>query len=89
MLTGQNGILTQAQRAKSNTETASAKEKVQIAVMGSYDNSGNLSLEKLKTEIRNQGGDIKDSGENFILEISMDGYDYAIESTGDILEVKK
>ena len=89
MLTGQNGILTQAQRAKSNTETASAKEKVQIAVMGSYDNSGNLSLEKLKTEIKNQGGDIKDSGENFILEISMDGYDYAIQSTGDILQVKK
>ena len=89
MLTGNNGILTQAQKAKNNTEFASAKEKVQIAVMGSYDNSKDLNFEKLKTEIRNQGGDVKDSGESSILEVSMNGYNYAIQSTGDILEVKK
>ena len=34
MLTGQNGILTQAQNAKTTTENKSAEEKVKLAVMG-------------------------------------------------------
>ena len=32
MLTGQNGILTQAQNAKSETEKAQDKEKISLAV---------------------------------------------------------
>ena len=34
MLTGQNGILTQAQNAKTTNESKSAEEKVKLAVMG-------------------------------------------------------
>ena len=36
MLTGQKGILTQANNAKNATELASAKEKVELAVIGQY-----------------------------------------------------
>ena len=38
-LTGDNGILTKAQTAKDLTTKENAKEKVQIAVLGSYDNN--------------------------------------------------
>ena len=39
MLTGQNGILTQANNAKNETELASAKEKVELAVIGAISQS--------------------------------------------------
>ncbi len=35
MLTGDNGILTQAQNAKEETEKAAEEEKIQLAVIGS------------------------------------------------------
>ena len=58
MLTGQNGILTQAQSAKTATENKSAEEKVKLAVMGARTRSETalLELDKLKEEITNQGG---------------------------------
>ena len=39
MLTGQNGILTQAQNAKTTTENKSAEEKVKLAVMSARSRS--------------------------------------------------
>ena len=57
MLTGQNGILTQAQNAKKLTEQASAKEKIEMAVAGAVAKSSNgtLSIEDLKAELSNYG----------------------------------
>ncbi len=53
MLTGQNGILTQAQNAKTTTANKSAEEKVKLAVMAARAQSEDASLDarKLKTEI--------------------------------------
>ena len=36
MLTGENGILTQAQSAKTKTEEAGENEKIELEVLGSY-----------------------------------------------------
>ncbi len=49
MLTGSNGILTQANNAKQVTEKSAEQEKVQIAVTGSRNDEGQLSFEKLKS----------------------------------------
>ena len=40
-LTGENGILTKANKAKEDTERESAREKVQMVVLASYDSNGN------------------------------------------------
>ena len=57
MLTGQNGILTQAQRAKTSTEQANAKEKIELAVAGAIAKSidGSLTIDNLKEESSNYG----------------------------------
>ena len=53
MLTGQNGILTQAQKAKTTTDNKSAEEKVKLAVMAARSQSedASLDLEKLTAEV--------------------------------------
>ena len=60
MLTGDNGILTQAQNAKNKTEQASATERIQLAVMAtSMDNNGYteiLDTDSFKQELQNQFG---------------------------------
>lgn len=50
-LSGDNGILQRASEAKENTEESSTKEKIQVEIMSSLDNNGNLELSKLKENI--------------------------------------
>ena len=47
-LTGENGILTKAQTAKDLTTKENAKEKVQVAVLGSYDNNRKIKQRFVK-----------------------------------------
>ena len=63
-LTGENGILTKANDAKDQTNEASVKEQVQMEVYGSYDDSANLDMDKLKENLEKHLGvkDIEDSG---------------------------
>ncbi len=67
MLTGQNGILTQASNAKSDTVKAEIAEKVNMAVQAAYaqkvaDGSGVASAALTGTEVADQY--VKDNGEN-------------------------
>ena len=55
-LTGENGILTRAADSKEETGQATAKEKVEVEVLGSYDNNGNISIEKLNENLENVTG---------------------------------
>ena len=55
-LTEENGILSKANTAKAETEKASAKEKIQMAVMSSLGNSGKLDYGQLKTNLDNIEG---------------------------------
>ena len=82
MLTGQNGILTQAQNAKQATEKSAEQEKVQIAVSSSRDNDGQLSFEKLKAEIENQGGTIL--GDTIPTTIKLNNTLYRVSSSGEV-----
>ena len=82
MLTGQNGILTQAQNAKDKTEYKNAEEKVRLAVMGAMSDDGTLTVEKLRTDMANYGGTIE--GEAFPVTATVDGKSFTVDANGVI-----
>ena len=49
---GDNGVLTQAQKAKIRTDKESAEEEVKLEVVGSYDDNGNLDLDLLGKNLK-------------------------------------
>ena len=84
-LTGPNGLLTRVNDAKTATEKAGAKEKVQVEVAGSYDNRGNLSTELLNKNLENVAG--LTSGTpitNFPATVVVDGYEVTIDEDGNV-----
>ena len=84
MLTGQNGILTQANNAKNETELASAKEKVELAVIGaiSQTRDGTLTVGKLRTELANYGGTVE--GDTFPVTAKADGKSFTVDNKGNV-----
>ncbi len=85
MLTGDNGILTKAQTAKINTDRESAKEKVQIAVLGSYDSNGKIDIKTLKENLKKTEGVTEvDSITSLPKTITSDGYKVTIEANGKV-----
>jgi hypothetical protein len=89
-LTGENGILSKANTAKTETEKAGAKEKVQMAVMSSFDNSGKLDYGQLKTNLDKVEGIDKKSvpptitEDTFPFTVKVDGYDVKIDENGKV-----
>ena len=94
-LTGENGILSKANTAKVENERASAKEKVQMAVMSSFDNSGKLDYTQLKTNLDNVEGIDKISvpptitKDTFSFTVKVDGYDVRIDENGKVTVVEE
>ena len=82
MLTGQNGILTQAQNAKTTTENKSAEEKVKLAVMGAKADDGTLIVGKLRTELANYGGTVE--GDTFPVTATVDGKSFTVDANGNV-----
>ena len=86
-LTGPNGLLTRANQAKEVTEQSGAKEKVQMEVAASYDNSGNLSKELLNKNLENVEGLTGIPIDSFPATVVVDGYNVKIEITGNVTAV--
>lgn len=87
MLTGQNGILTQAQKAKTTTANKSAEEKVKLAVMAarSQSETGALEADKLLTEVTtNYGGQAETTAGGFPVTVTIDGKSFTVSSTGEV-----
>ena len=85
MLTGQNGILTQAQSAKTANTNKSAEEKVKLAVMAARSQSedASLDLEKLTAEVTtNYGGQV--DGGAFPATVTIDGKSFTVDSDGNV-----
>ena len=82
MLTGQNGILTQAQNAKTTNESKSAEEKVKLAVMGARADDGTLTVGKLRTELANYGGTVE--GDTFPVTATVDGKSFTVDANGNV-----
>ena len=87
MLTGQNGILTQAQNSKTTTEYKSAEEKVKLAIMAarSQSETGALDADKLIAEITNNyGGTANKTNNGFPVNATVDGKDFKVDGDGNI-----
>lgn len=87
-LTGDNGILTKATEAKRKTEEASAKERIQVEVLGSIGNDGNIDINELKKNIRDHISEATISGDTFPITVTVDGQTFIIEKNGNIEETK-
>lgn len=86
MLTGDNGVLTKAKEAKTETTKAGAKEQARIAVMGSFDTDGNLNYKKLKENLKSIGVTEIPNQETFPLTVTIDGEKIEIEQDGTVEE---
>ncbi len=85
MLTGNNGILTQANKAKTSITNKSAEEKVKLAIMAvrSQSEDASLDLEKLATELTtNYGGQVE--GSTFPVTVTIDGKSFTVDSEGNV-----
>ena len=93
MLVGENGILTKAIEGKEQTRKAGAEEQVQIAVMGSIKNDGNIDNKELKNNLdkidKITGVPEEITDEDFPLTVNVDGYDVVINKDGTIKEAGK
>ena len=85
-LTGDNGILTKAQDAKTQTEQAKEDENLKIAIAGSYGTDGKLNLKDLKDNLENQGIDYDKNNTGFPLEVIVNGEKKKIDANGNIIE---
>ncbi len=86
-LMGENGIITKANTAKTNIEKANIEEQLQMAVIASYDQNGNLNMNKLKEELAKVQGDITitDTNEGNSVKVIVDGYTFEIDEGGSII----
>ncbi len=87
-LTGENGILNQANKAKTETTKASAKEQVEMEVLGSYGTDGILDNDLLKTNLKNISGvqGVPDAIDDtsFPLTVTVDGVKIDIDKDGTV-----
>ena len=92
MLTGNNGILSQAGRAKDRTREEGAREKIQLEVMGAYDKYGSINVEKLKTNLDNNVGADTSKINDILIDgattgkITVDGKDFYVDGNGNVLD---
>ena len=92
MLTGDNGILSQAQNAKNQTEKAEDKERIKLAVNAArisdngYEELGQNNLqEEMDKEFDEGETVIRDNGdESFTISLKDDKKDYTVLSNGEI-----
>ena len=82
-LTGDNGILTKAQDAKTQTEQAKEDENLKIAIAGSYGTDGKLNLKDLKDNLENQEILYTDS-DKFPLGVTVNGEKKKIDENGNV-----
>ena len=98
MLTGNNGIITQAQKAKRETEESQEKENLEIAVASSkIKNTDTLEIkrENLENAIKEQFGNnkdfsIEDNGDgSFLVSMNDTNRIYYVDETGKIISNNK
>ena len=91
-LTGENGILSNASKAREETEKANAEEQVGIAVAGSIGTDGNVNTDSLNDNLKNisgltyNGEPLSDSNKigNLPAKVKVDGYEVRINANGSI-----
>ena len=85
MLTGENGILTQAQNAKDETEKASAMEEVQLEAMGAIDTDGKINVDRLIDNISKNLNDANSISLGNEVVVEYKGNKYLVEENGNVI----
>ena len=92
MLTGDNGILTQANNAKTTTNEKNAEEAVKMEIAGSFDDNGKYNkdkaIENLKKNLKISEDDIIDNGDG-TLGVKYDGYKFTVNAEGKVTVERK
>ena len=88
-LTGQNGILTKAGEAKTNTKKAEIEEQVRIAILASYDDTGKLDYNKMIKNLKEIDGVVEGLPEEntepkYPVNFTVDGYSVNVYEDGTI-----
>ena len=94
-LTGNNGILNQAGKAKDKTTEAESIERVQVEVAGSYGLDGTIDKDQLNKNLGNIAGlkigESNFGGENIVKElpvtVTLNGYDIVINANGGVEKI--
>ena len=94
-LTGDNGILNQAGKAKDKTTEAESIERVQVEVAGSYGLDGTIDKDQLNKNLGNIAGlkigESNFGGENIVKElpatVTLNGYDIVINANGGVEKI--
>ena len=94
-LTGDNGILNQAGKAKDKTTEAESIERVQVEVAGSYGLDGTIDKDQLNKNLGNIAGlkigESNFGGENIVKElpatVTLNGYDIGIDANGGVEKI--
>ena len=94
-LTGENGILNQADKAKDKTTEAESIERVQVEVAGSYGLDGTIDKKQLNKNLGNIKGlmfnGAEFGGDNIITSlpatVTLNGYDIEINSNGEVEKI--
>ena len=90
-LTGDNGILNQAGKAKDKTTEAKSIERVQVEVAGSFGNDGKIDVDELNENLKNiegltyKGNALSDINKITLpATVTVNGYDIQITSNGGV-----
>ena len=90
MLTGENGILTQAQRSKEQTSIAEEKEQIAVAYNAAIakKQSTDITAKELDDELKanEAGADATEDGENIKVTFEESKREYIIDKNGNITE---
>ena len=88
MLTGENGILTQAQNAKEETSIAEEKELIALAynAVKAQEKGGTVTADKLDKELEKNKADATQEGANIKVTFEESGREYIIDENGNITE---
>ena len=88
MLTGENGILTQAQEAKKQTSIAEEKEQIALAynAVKAQEKGGTVTADKLDAELQKDGANAEDDAKGIKVTFEESGREYIIDENGNITE---
>lgn len=85
-LTGENGILTQADKAKTETNEKGALEAVQLEAAGSFDNQGNYSSSLAKANLEKNLNAVVTENSDRTLSVKYKGYDFIVDVNGKVVK---
>ena len=84
MMTGDNGVLTKAAQAKTDTDKASDEEAVKLAVISSIGTEGEVEIAKLQKEMQAIGGTVTPTDGTFPVTVTKGRYKMEVTQTGNL-----